>query len=86
VEVETSSWIYGVEKKVFDTYGSGGAIGLYTEASTAARWSKRGSESPSDMDMTRSWIMSAAAEQSRPFLIIYNDTIVPDFSPGVGDR
>jgi hypothetical protein len=73
-------------KEVINTYGSGGAIGLYTEASTAARSSKRGSESLSDMDMTRSWIMSAAAEQSRPFLIIYNDTIVPDFSPGVGDR
>jgi hypothetical protein len=49
--------------------------------SIAARWSKRGSGSPSDMDMTRSWIMSAAAEQSRPFLIKYDETIVPDFSP-----
>jgi hypothetical protein len=37
------------------------------------------------MDMTRSWIMSAAAEQSFPFLIKYNDTIVPDLSPEIGN-
>jgi hypothetical protein len=35
------------------------------------------------MDMTRFWIMSAAAEQSRPFLIEYNDTVNPDLSPKI---
>jgi hypothetical protein len=35
------------------------------------------------MDMTRSWIMSAAAEQSRPLLINYNDTLVSDLSPEI---
>jgi len=68
-------------KKVFDTYGSGGAIGLYTEAVYSGTLIKERQRVALRHGYDAIWDYVSHAEQSTPFLIKYNHPTVSDLSP-----